>query len=101
MGETIENFIRPIFEATIKLKSQSLLRNFSRFYTEMSLQYDVEEFIRPLINAIYESSEEDMEVDSASVTAIEQDQDSDSDIEVIVCYRETPVYPPQLAGGEQ
>ena len=65
----------------------------------MSLQFDVEEFIRPLVSALYESSEEDMEIDSASVTAIEQDQDADSDIEVIACYRETPVYPPQLAGG--
>ena len=65
----------------------------------MSLQFDLEEFIRPLVSALYESSEEDMEIDSASVTAIEQDQDSDSDREVIACYRETPVYPPQLAGG--
>ena len=65
----------------------------------MSLQFDIEEFIRPLVSALYEFSEEDMEVDSASVTAIEQDQDTDSDIEVIACYRETPVYPPQLAGG--
>ena len=37
-----------------------------------------------------------MEIDSASVTTIEQDQDADSDIEVIACYRETPVYPPLL-----
>ena len=65
----------------------------------MSLQFDVEEFIRPLVSALYESSEENMEIDSASVTAIEQDQDADSDIEVIACYRENPVYPPQLAGG--
>ena len=65
----------------------------------MSLQFDVEEFIRPLVSALYESSEEDMEIDSASVTAIEQDQDKDSYIEVIACYRETPVYPPQLVGG--
>ena len=65
----------------------------------MSLQIVVEEFSRPLVSALYESSEEDMEIDSASVTAIEQDQDQDSDIEVIACYRETPVYPPQLVGG--
>ena len=63
----------------------------------MSLQFDVDEIIRPLVSALYESSEEDMEVDSASVTVIEQD--ADSDIEVIACYREAPVYPPQLAGG--
>ena len=65
----------------------------------MSLQVDVEEFIRPLVSALYESSEEDMENDSASMTAIEQDQDADNYIEVIACYRETPVYLPQLAGG--
>ena len=67
----------------------------------MSMQFDVEDFIRPLVSALYESSEKDMEVDSASVTAIEQGQDADSDIEVIACYREAPVFPPQLAGGEQ
>ena len=39
-----------------------------------------------------------MEVDSASVTAIKQEQEADSEVEVIACYRETPVYPPQLAG---
>ena len=65
----------------------------------MSLQFDVEEFIRPLVSALCESSEEDMEVDSASVTVIEQEQDADSDIEVIACYREAPVYTPQLTGG--
>ena len=63
----------------------------------MSLQFDVEEFIRPLVSGLYNSSEEDMEIDSASVVA--EDQDADSDIEVIACYRETPIYPPQLAGG--
>ena len=46
----------------------------------MSLQFDFEDFIRPLVSALYESSEEDMDIDSASVTAIEQDQDADSDI---------------------
>ena len=65
----------------------------------MSLQFDVEELIRLLVSALYESSEEDLEVDSASVTVIEQEQDADSDIEVIACYWEAPVYPPQLAGG--
>ena len=65
----------------------------------MSLQFDVEEFIGPLVSALYESSEEDMEIDSAPVSVIEQEQDADSDIEVIACYREAPVYPPQLAGG--
>ena len=67
----------------------------------MSLQFDVKEFIRPLVSALFESSEEgmEMEVDSASVTAIEQEQAAEGDIEVIACYREAPVYPPKLAGG--
>ena len=50
----------------------------------MSLQFDVEEFIRPLVSALYNSSEDDMEIDSVSVVA--EDQDADSDIEVIACY---------------
>ena len=47
----------------------------------MSLQFDVKEFIRPLVSALFESSEEDMEmeVDSASVTAMEQEQDAEGD----------------------
>ena len=65
----------------------------------MSLQSDVEEFIRPLVTALCESSEEIMEVDSAPVSVIEQEQDADSDIAVMACNREAPVYPPQLAGG--
>ena len=65
----------------------------------MSLQFDVEEFIRPLVSALYESSEEDMEVDLTSVIATEQEQDADSDIEVIGCYREASIHPPQLVAG--
>ena len=38
-------------------------------------------------------------LNSTSVTAIEREQDTDSDIEVIACYREAPVFPPELAGG--
>ena len=62
----------------------------------MSLQFDVEEFIRPLVSALYESSEEDMEVNLTSVTVTEQEQEPDSDIEVVACYKQAPIYPPQL-----
>ena len=65
----------------------------------MSLQFDVEEFVRPLVSALYESSDEDMEIDTASTTVVNQSLDDDSDIEVIACYREMPIYPPQLAAG--
>ena len=60
----------------------------------MSLQFDGEEFIRPLVSALYESSDEDMEVDTASATVVNQDEDEDSDIEVLACYREVPIYLP-------
>ena len=71
----------------------------SRYLNGMSLQFDVEEFIRPLVSALYESSDEGMEIDTASTTVVNQSLDDDSDIEVIACYRETPIYPPQLAAG--
>ena len=65
----------------------------------MSLQFDVEEFIRPLVSALYESSDEDMEIDTVSTTVVNQSLDDDSDIEVIACYREAPIYPPQPANS--
>ena len=49
----------------------------------MSLQFDVEEFIRPLVSALYESSDEDMEIDTVSTTVVNQSLDDDSDIEVL------------------
>ena len=71
----------------------------SQFHNKISLQFDVEEFIRPLVSSICESSEEDIEVDSTSVIVTEQEQDADSDIEVIACYKEAPIYPPNLVVG--
>ena len=65
----------------------------------MTLQFDVEEFIRPLVSALYESSDKDMDVDTASTTVVNQSLDEDSDIEVIACSRESQIYPPQLAAG--
>ena len=65
----------------------------------MSLQFDVEEFIRPLVCALYESSDEDMEIDTVSTTVVNRNLDDDSDIEVLACYREAPIYHPQLTAG--
>ena len=42
----------------------------------MSLQFDVEEFIRPLFSAMYESSEdEEMKIDTESSTVIDESQE--------------------------
>ena len=40
-----------------------------------------------------------MEVITASTTIGNQSQDKGSDIEMIACYREVPIYPPQLVAG--
>ena len=58
----------------------------SRYLNDMSLQFDVEAFVRPLVSALYESSDEDMEIDTASTTVVNQSLDDDNDIEVIACY---------------
>ena len=66
----------------------------------MSLQFNVEEFIRPLVSDTYNSSNEDMEIDVVSVhDDLTQDDGADSDVEIIACYRDAPVYPPQLVAG--
>ena len=66
----------------------------------MSLQFNVEEFIRSLVSDTYNSSDEDMEIDVVSVhDDLTQDDGADSDIEIIACYRDAPVYPPQLVAG--
>ena len=66
----------------------------------MSPQFDVEEFIRPLVSNIYESSEEDMEIGSLLVTENERNEDgADTDIQFIAWYREVQLYPIQLVAG--
>ena len=64
----------------------------------MTLQFSVDELIQPLVSLSYLSSEEEMEVDCPS-TETERDQDHDSDIEVIACFRETPMTFPKRVGG--
>ena len=65
----------------------------SRYQSKMSLQFDVEEFIRLLVSALYESSDEDMEVDTASTSVVILDDDEDSDLEMLACNREVTCYP--------
>ena len=44
-------------------------------------------------------SDEDMVIDTESTTVIDDSQEGDRDIEVIACYRETPVYAPSISSG--
>ena len=66
----------------------------------MSIQIDVEKLIRRLVSAMYESSDEDMEIDTQSTTVIVQSHDGDSDVDLIACYIKIPVFPPQLVAGQ-
>ena len=52
-----------------------------------------------MVSALYESSDEDMDIDTASTTMVNQSLDEDSDIEVIACYSESQIYPPQQTAG--
>ena len=65
----------------------------------MSLQFSLEEHDRPLVSLLYQSSDEEMEVDSVSVADGPEGQDSDDDIQVLACYRENIPFPPQLTAG--
>ena len=65
----------------------------------MSLQFSLEEHHRPLVSLSYQSSDEEMEVNSVSVADGLDNQDSDDDIQVLACYRENMPFPPQLVAG--
>ena len=65
----------------------------------MSLQFSLEEHDRPLVSLSYQSSDEEMEVDSVSIADGPDGQDSDDDIQVLACYRENIPFPPQLTAG--
>ena len=65
----------------------------------MSLQFSLEEHDRPLVSLSYQSSDEEMEVDSVSVADGPDGQNSDDDIQVLACYRENIPFPPQLIAG--
>ena len=70
----------------------------SRYLTEMSLQFSVDELIQPLVSLSYLSSDDEMEVD-CPLSQTEVDPNDDSDIEVIACYREAPISIPKVVGG--
>ena len=53
----------------------------------MSLQFSIDDLARPLVSLSYQSSDEDMEIDSVSVTDSFDNPDSDDDIQVLACFR--------------
>ena len=59
----------------------------------MLLQFNIEEFIRPLVSDIYNSSDEDMEIDALLIHEnLPQDDGADIDIEVIACFRRVQIF---------
>ena len=66
----------------------------------MSLQFSVDDTTRPLVSLSYQSSDEDMEVDSNySIQDVTTRDSDDDDIQVIACYSKNSEFPPQLAAG--
>ena len=59
----------------------------------MSLELSFDDLARPLVSLSYQSSDEDVEIDSVSVADIIDNNDSDDDIQVLACYRENIPFP--------
>ena len=67
----------------------------------MALQFNSEFQTRSLVNLSYQSSDEDMDIDSINSTKDVQDIVSEEDdIQVLACYRYNDEFPPQLAAGK-
>ena len=66
----------------------------------MALQYNCDHYPRSLVDLSYQSSEEDMDVDSTTSTQDVLDFVSDDDdIQVLASYRISPEFPQQLVAG--
>ena len=66
----------------------------------MSLQFSIDDTTRPLVSLSYQSSDEDMEVDSIySIQDVTTRDSDDDDIQVIARHSENSGIPPQLAAG--
>ena len=71
-----------------------------RYNSENALQFNCELLPRSLVDLSYQSSDEDMDVDSINSTDDILDAASgDDDIQVLACYRYNTEFPPQLAVG--
>ena len=72
----------------------------NRYNSEMALQFNCELLPRSLVDLSYQSSDEDMDVDSInSADDILDAAGEDDDIQVLACYRYNTEFPPQLAAG--
>ena len=65
----------------------------------MSWQFVLDALTRPLFSLSYQSSDEDMEIDSVSIADNLENQDCDEDIQDLACYRESDPFLPQLIAG--
>ena len=66
----------------------------------MALQFDCELRPRSLVDLSYQSSDEDMDIDSITSTDDAKDVVSDDDeIQVLACYNYNDTLPPQLVAG--
>ena len=66
----------------------------------MDLQFNCEFQTRPLVDLSYQSSDEDMDIDSINSAEDVQDIVSEEDdIQVLACYRYNKEFPPQLTAG--
>ena len=71
-----------------------------RYYFEMALQFNCELRPRSLVDLSYQSSDEDMDIDSMTSTDDTKDVVSDDDeIQVLACYNYNDTFPPQLVAG--
>ena len=71
-----------------------------RYSCEMALQFNCELQPRSLVDLSYQSSDEDMDIDSVASTKDTQNGVSDDDeIQVLACYNYNDAFPPQLVAG--
>ena len=70
------------------------------YNTEMSLQFRLGKPTRSSVSSAYDSSNEEMEIDSVTSVQDQWDRDSEyDDVQVLACYYENLTFPPQLAAG--
>ena len=71
-----------------------------RYSCEMALQFNCELQPRSLVDISYQSSDEDMDIDSvASINDTQNGVSDDDEIQVLACYNYNDTFPPQLVAG--
>ena len=102
--KTAENYLSPklceiqLLQTLLVTIAKKLL--LARYHLEMSLRFDCELKPRSLVDHSYQSSDEDMEIDSIPQVDDTQEVVSDDDeIQVLACYSYNDTFPPQLVAG--